>query len=485
MRLPFAAVELWPALLLLIVYALVYIQFATQLATFPFDVDQGEGYDAWSGWLINLGQLPYTSNGQFPYYSSNYPPLWSYLVSIPMAWIGPGVGAARVVSALAALATAGVLATAAYRISRRPIAGMLAAGFFLASPYVFHTTPLARVNSLALLAAVSALTILDDSRLNRRRIVLGGLALTAALFTKPTAIDAAAAAILAVTLRQPRQGVQLAAIVGVLGALGLAVLMALTDGAFWLNVVAGNANPFDLNQLANYLSNFGVLHCVLLALAAAQCAWMLFRREWSPWALYAVASSVAALGVAKWGAGESYFLGAIASMCVLSAVWVGRFLAAMPSLRLRWALGGALFIQTLLLSHATVSNVLPWLPDRGPQGAFLGRAPTADDEQAAEKIAAEIRAVRGPALSEDPSFAVVAGKPLVGNATQLRNLYEAGLWDPAPMVNDLANHKYAIVILDAELYPEPVLAAIGSHYFLDRSVRVNGANYRVFLPGYE
>jgi hypothetical protein len=128
---------------------------------------------------------------------------------------------------------------------------------------------------------------------------------------------------------------------------------------------------------------------------------------------------------------------------------------------------------------------LPWLPDRGPQGAFLGRAPTADDEQAAEKIAAEIRPLRGPALSEDPSFAVVAGKPLVGNATQLRNLYEAGLWDPSPMVNDLAAHKYAIVILDAELYPAPVLAAIGGHYFLDRSVRVNGANYQVFLPGYE
>jgi hypothetical protein len=98
-------------------------------------------------------------------------------------------------------------------------------------------------------------------------------------------------------------------------------------------------------------------------------------------------------------------------------------------------------------------------------------------------IASEIRGLRGPALSEDPSFAVVAGKPLVGNATHLRNLYEAGLWDPTPMVNDLRNHRYAIVILDAELYPEPVLAAIGQFYFLDRSVRVNGATYQLFLPG--
>ena len=51
------------------------------------------------------------------------------------------------------------------------------------------------------------------------------------------------------------------------------------------------------------------------------------------------------------------------------------------------------------------------------------------------------------------------------------------------MVSDLESHKYAIVILDAELYPEPVLAAIGRYYFLDRSVRVNDATYQVFLPG--
>src|ERR1700682_6393964 len=76
-------IELWPTLVLLFVYGVVYVQFAVQLADFPFDLDQGEGYDAWSAWLINLGQLPYTNNADFPYYSQTYPTLWSYLVSIP------------------------------------------------------------------------------------------------------------------------------------------------------------------------------------------------------------------------------------------------------------------------------------------------------------------------------------------------------------------------------------------------------------------
>jgi hypothetical protein len=477
-----AGLELWPALLLLVIYALAYCQFALQLAAFPFDLDQGEGYDAWSGWLINLGQLPYTTNVSFPYYSSNYPPLWSYLVSIPMAWVGPGLAAGRLVSTLSAIATAVVLGLSAQRLTRRPLAGVLAGGLFLASPYVFHTTPLARVNSLALLAAVLGLYLLDGD-LTRRRVAFGSLALAAALFTKPTAFDAALAGVVSVALRQPRYGAFALGIIAAIGALGLGLLMLLTHGAFWLNVVAGNANPIDVHQLADYLSNFSVLHCVLLALAVVQCASMLLKREWSPWALYFIAAGFSAMGVAKWGAGESYFLGVIASMCVLSAVWIGRFFDSAPDARLRWALGAALCIQALLLSHASVSSLLPWLPDRGPQSAFLGRAPGAEDRQAADLIAAEIRGMRGPALSEDPSFAVVAGKPLVGNATHLRNLYQSGLWDPAPMVNDLRNHRYAIVILDADLYPEPVLTAIGQFYFLDRIVRVNGATYQLFLPG--
>jgi hypothetical protein len=472
---------MWPTLVLLAVYAGVYIQFAVQLAGFPFDLDQGEGYDAWSAWLINLGQLPYSNNAEFPYYSSNYPPLWSYVVSIPMAWLGPGLAPARLVSSISAIAAAGVLGIAAQRLSGRSLAGVLAAGFFLASPYVFHTTPLARVNSLALLTAVVGLTLFEQP--TRRHVVLGSLALVAALFTKPTALDAALAGVLAVLLRQPRLGVLAGCLIGGLGAVGVGLLMWLTRGTFWLNVVAGNTNPFDLGQLVAYLANFSVLHCVLLVMAGAQCVWMLRRRCWSPWALYGLTASVAALGVAKWGAGESYFLGSIAAVSVLAAVWIARFLESAPALRLRWALGAAVFIQAMLLSHAGLSAALPWLPDRGPQAANLGRTPTLEDEQAGQSISAQIRRVRGPALSEDPSFSVIAGQPLVGNATHLRNLYQAGLWEPGPMVDDLRAHKYAIVVLDAELYPEPVLTAIGQAYFLDRTVQLNGATYHIFLPG--
>jgi hypothetical protein len=150
---------------------------------------------------------------------------------------------------------------------------------------------------------------------------------------------------------------------------------------------------------------------------------------------------------------------------------------------MRVALGVALFMQALLLSHSALSAAVPWLPDRAPQGALLGRAPTPQDQVSAEGVAAQIRMRPGPVLAEDPSFAVVAGRGVVGNATHLRNLYQAGLWDPTPMVSDLRQRRYAMVVLNAELYPEPVLSAIGRFYFLDRTVQINGATYHLFLPG--
>jgi hypothetical protein len=86
-------------------------------------------------------------------------------------------------------------------------------------------------------------------------------------------------------------------------------------------------------------------------------------------------------------------------------------------------------------------------------------------------------------LSEDPGFTLAAGKEIVGNATHLRNLYQAGLWQPEPLVTDLAARRYHTVVLDAELYPEPVLSAIGRNYFLYDTVMVYQATQKVFLPG--
>lgn len=480
----------WPALALLAVYVGSYLGFAAQLIGFPFDLDQGEGYDAWSGWLINLGQMPYGDNASFPYYSHGYPPLWSYLVSIPLAWGAPALASARAVSTLAALLAAVVLGLAARRRAGSAAAGLLAGAFFLGSPYVFHTTPLARVNGTTLLVELLALWLLEIP--TRTRTLAASVVLVAALFTKPTAVDAVAAGILFLALGQPRRAVIAGGLVATLGLTVLAALQMATRGAYAVNVLVSNTSPFLLGQLVAYASNVVLLHPVILALAATEVAQTLRRRprSLSPWHLYAVTSTLLALAtVGKSGAGESYFLGALAAASMLAAVQVDRLVRAWrrqwpPRPALAYGLAAALLAQCLLLAHGALSDAIPWLPDRGLQAASLGHAPTAADRRAGEEIVGLMRAVQGPVLAEDASFAVAAGKPLVGGTPpSLRNLYQAGMWDPSPLVADLHAHRFGMVVLNAQLYPEPVLAAIGQAYFQVRTVQVNNAVYRVFLPG--
>ena len=145
------------ALGLLFFYVLVYVQHTAELAAYPYDVDQGEGYDVNSGWLIAQGRPIYTDNEQFPYYSSNYPPIYSLVLAGIVRQTGPTLAAGRLLSAAAALLTAVAIGVLVGWRSRSGLGGLTAALLFIGSIYVFHTTPLARVNALALLLAVLGL----------------------------------------------------------------------------------------------------------------------------------------------------------------------------------------------------------------------------------------------------------------------------------------------------------------------------------------
>ena len=514
---------LWPAVALLALYAAFYVQASAHLVAFPFDFDQGEGYDAWSAWLLANSQLPYTDNESYPYYSSNYPPVWSSLASLPMQWTGPGLAPARAVSAAAGLLAAVAVGLAARRHSGSAVAGVVSGALFLASPYVFHSTPLARVNSTELLLVLVGLSLLETP--TRTRVVLASLALVAAAFTKPTAVDAIIAAVGYCLVTARPLALLAGGLIAAAGLLGLALLSYATGGAFWLNVVAGNVNPFDLEQLVSYQANFLALHCVLLLLAVVEARRLIGARTWSPWLFYLPVAAVMTLTAGKWGAGESYFLGTLAAACVLAAGPIARLLQGQDSSRrreierrwqqrraelgalalrspglirssrrasargsetlVRFALGGALLVQALLFAHGPLSDTVSWLPDRGFQAAFLGSRPTDVDRVAAEEIVSIIRGSDGPALTEAPSFAVVAGKEVIGNATHLRNLHEAGLWRGEALVADVDARRFGVVVLNAELYPAPVLAAIGRSYLIDRAVTVGPATYHVFVRGEE
>jgi hypothetical protein len=476
---------LWAlALGLLFFYLLVYVAHTANLAAYPYDVDQGEAYDVNSGWLIAQGRPIYTDNATFPYFSSNYPPVFSLLLAPIVAQDGPTLASGRLLSATAALATAVLIGAVVGWRTRDGVAALTAGLLFVGSAYVFHTTPLARVNALALFFAVAGLACC----LGRGPVWLAGAALCflLALYTKQTTVDAVAAGLVALVLRDRRAGLVVALAIGFAGGVALLLLDAAHFGAFWLNVVVGNVNPFDPKQAVDYYGNFLELHLVVVGLAGWQMIRSVRARAVGPFELYWVTSLALAVSVGKWGAGESYFLAPIAA----SAVLAGEAIAALHERSARRppllvVVGGLLLVQGLLVAHGPLYHLGPLFVDRGAQASVLSRRPGEAEVDAAAELVALLRQAEGPVLLEDPGYGLAVGKQVVGNATHLRNLYQAGAWSPDGLVGDLRERRFAWVVLNAELYPEPVLEAIGRYYYLYEEYEINGTRQRLFAPGEE
>jgi hypothetical protein len=463
-------------------YLLIYAAHAANLAAYPYDLDQGEAYDVNSGWLLAQGRPVYTDNQAFPYYSSNYPPVYSLL----MAWVidvtGPSLAAGRLLSVAAALLTVVAIGVVVGWRTRDGPAALTAALLFIGSTYVFHTTPLARVNALAVLFAVVGLGCCLGRSWGWRVGVVACFLL--ALYTKQTTVDAVAAGLLALALRDFRGSLVVGLVIAFVGGAMLLFLDSVHRGAFWLNVVVGNVNPFDVKQAVDYYRNFLELHFVIVALAAWQVIRAVRGRSVGPFELYWIFSLGLAVSVGKWGAGESYFLAPIAATVVLA----GEALAAIHQQSdrrpvLLCLIGGLLLFQGLLFSHGPLYRLGPLFVDRGAQASVLSRWPGEAEVKAAEELVGLLKQADGPLLLEDPSYGLALERDVVGNATHLRNLYQAGVWSPDALVNDLRERRYSWVVLNAELYPEPVLEAIGRYYYLYEEYEINGTRQRLFAPG--
>ncbi len=72
------------ALVAYIGYFVIYNIYAFSLFNFPFDYDQGEGFELMDTVLFSVGKWPYQDNNSYPFYSS--PSTYTYqicLVTLP------------------------------------------------------------------------------------------------------------------------------------------------------------------------------------------------------------------------------------------------------------------------------------------------------------------------------------------------------------------------------------------------------------------
>jgi hypothetical protein len=478
--------------------ALTFLAASWWLIRFPFALDYGEGIVYWqAAHVFDLAEA-YHPIDQFPFIVFHYPPVYHVLSRVAALLVGGDllVGG-RFLSWLMAVATtilAGAIASTA--VTRRETDADSGAGPDMGRVVAAVTAPLL-VLQLATLDWIPLMrvditavffTLLGLFVFLRVESVAGRLAaavlFVVALFSKQTMVAAPVAAVVTLALTGSlAQAVALSGVMIVLGVTTLGVLTWSTHGEFVRHVFLYNRNPFVLRQLIDFsLKNVSELGVVAgLALIVPFQMWRPIDRGQRAKLCLAINFVVAGLvcvTAGKAGAAMNYFLEWNIACCILAAVAVGELLPHWSPRRIELTgLVVLLMLGVFGVAHlprsATYVTML-----RGRDSALNARA------TAATHALAEIKAVRGPVLSEDMLLLTKAHKDIPWEPAIITQLAATGVFDESPAIARVERRWFDRIVVRS-LAMEPTAYPSGHHPIYSERMRAaieEAYEVRVKLP---
>lgn len=514
-------------LLLMTLHFFIYTYYSVHLMQFPFDYDQGEGFELVDTIYLSEGKSPYRDNETWPFYASNYPPIY-HVVLVPFVWLfGEGYWYGRLFGFLGTLVTAGAIGYAIYREGKRRDISLLMGLAFLASNYIYHIGPLFRQHYFMVMFEVLAVVMLanvfdhQDKKLRQRLLWGIGLLLVAG-YTKQLAMYTCVAVFAWLFIRSPRRSIGYGIGFGMAAGVIFLLLNLVTDGHWYTNVVAANVNQFIISQFIGLMKQYARLHWPILLMAGLLCIYELYFARLSLYAVWFVIATASTFGAGKWGAGDSYFATSLAAGCILAGIFITRtlnqtwhfpdnyivrfFSKFIPKNLSPLPFGLATLVLMIVYGVSVVkmptsgtvfeplSETLGFEPAPGhryplydsagwtPGYATIGHLTSERDEQNGWEIVERIKASDLPVMSEEAGFSIQANREVISNPTQLLNLYQNDLFNPTNLIQVIENQGFGLIIFRAQFYPEPVLSAIYDAYTPREVIPMNGFDYELWYP---
>ncbi len=402
--------------------------------TYPYQLDYGEGIVLWFAQQLARGETIYKGLEGLPYASSNYPPLAMLLSAALMPLFGDGYAGGRLLNFAAALIVAALIYAIVRVETGARRAGLVAALFFLAAPYIYHWVPLFRADLLGLGFAFAGVYFVwrweraetANSRFHPGiYFFLFTCCFLLALYTKHTLFAAPVAAFFALALRDKRRALGFAVALGASGGAIYLALDWLTRGGFTFGLIESNATVFLLEQLIALLTNFALTFPILIALAAWRWGARVRAKKIGVLEIYAVLSFAALAMAGRVGAWENYFFEAIAILCVLAFGNLPRgFRDPVYALLLLLQLG--LFWRDPRIAADLIARELP----------------------ANRELETLLRRTPGMILAEDMGALATSDKDVVYYTFQYSSLARSGKWDQSWELNGLRAGIFPLVVLE-------------------------------------
>jgi hypothetical protein len=241
--------------------------------------------------------------------------------------------------------------------------------------------------------------------------------------------------------------------------LGLGIFIGLntaTQGGFYNHIVTANVNQYSLGRLAS-MGALYLLTAPILAIFLFLSIRNIRGNETDPfltWGLlpFTIGALITAFTVGKIGSDINYFLELIS----VSAIWAAGVWQKKPASRV---VPIQLFIHTIWI--VAFSMILFQIP----LFRIWNRLPEVDTLAQQVKTAAS----QGPVLSDDHlDLVVLAGQEIYYQPFEFTQLYNGGIWDIRPFINEIVDHHFPLILIHTshqeERWPSILFDAIQQNY---------------------
>ncbi len=435
-----------------------YAILAEAALTFPYPLDYGEGPLLDQTMRILAGENIYDPDFSTPPYTiSNYPPLF-LLAQVPFAAVfGPAMWYGRLISLLGALVTAVLIGLTLQTLSGDRIGAVVGGLLFVSVPFVQYWSLLNRIDLLALVLSWGALFV--TVRFSERKWSVYAVAalLIAAIYTRQSYALAApmAAFVWLLFQKQYRKALALAAWTGGVSLVLFLLMMLITRGGFFLNIVTANVNPFKWetvrwNAEQIYQNAYPLVWITGVFLVIGCFGNM--RRTWALVLPYVIGAVASAVTIGKDGSNVNYLLELGAALCLASgaAISVLGATAWMPRRR---------FSQALLL---LVLAFQVWLLGNWAQDDFNNRVlPRVEKRAEVDELFRAVQEADGIVLADEyMGLLPMAGKRIYFQPFEYKMLKDGRIWDDSGFMAELREKRFSLILW----YQPPYWPAIDSRW---------------------
>jgi len=291
---------------------LTFIRRCIIIITYPFDIDNIEGYVLNEAKVLISGGNIYKDINNPPFLFANYPPVYQFVTGLVMKIFNSySFFIPRIVSFICSITIMLMIFYIVFQYSKNILISIISGFIFPAMWYVYEWTPYARIDLLGILFSVLAI-------ISVKNLYVCILFSTLAVFTKQTFVFTAIVCFIYLTFYNKKDAKKF--IIYYFSICGIIAIFInfLTKGEFIRQIIFSNVNPYNLKATLRWFNGFQQNYFLFIIFAIYNIIQEISQKKISIYSIYFVFSIITATFVGHIGAYANYFLELSVAISILT-----------------------------------------------------------------------------------------------------------------------------------------------------------------------